>query len=1045
LEAAVAATPVETQRNNLCSRIQEHFKSSSSIHKKGKAHLRNRKQGTEVKCMGDSMTLPSLARRLAFGVLCFALLLSVGRIQAQSGTGTLRGTVTDPSGAAVVGATVTATSSSGQTTTVQSNATGAYEFRGLPAGQYQVTTNATGFQQFQNPAVAVAGGQAKTLDIPLAIQIEQQQVQVNAESQALDVSPENNADAIVIKGSDLDALPDDPDELQADLQALAGPSLGPNGGQMYIDGFTAGELPPKSSIREIRVNSNPFSAEWDSLGYGRIEIITKAGGGTTHGSFFMLGNSKGLNTADPYANGPVPGYYTLQYNGNIGGSLGKNTSYFVSAQQRRINEVELGALYNPTNFSSLESGVSVPNLRIRTQISPQIQYNLSKNNTLTFRYSYSRDRENNDGISYFSDPSQAYNSTSYENSVQVSDTQVFGAKMVMDTRFQFNGEHGQVNPVSSVPEISVASYLTFGGATQGFNSTTTQNYELQNYFTYTSGKHTLMFGARSKDAQNDATELSNSHGTWQFGTPSEFVAAQQQVAAGEQAGTCTPTSGPCVTNSADYPTRFSLTTGTAFASVNLFDIGAFVQDDYRWKQNVTISTGLRFESQTDIPDHTDWAPRVAVAWGVGKTKQGSPAFVLRGGWGIFYNRFAAGNVMTLVRENGSHQLNYIVDNPDFYPFIPAPNSLEPSGLTARYKLGPNFHTPYTMEGAFSVEHQLTRNITLTVNYLNGRGVKQLYTANVNVPNLPNYNSNEGDVFQFTSGGVFRQNVLNTNVVIRMTNRLTLNANYALNYASGTANSIMFWTDPSLDYGRTSFDVRHRLFMGGNIQLPMGFSLSPFITAASGSPYSVSAGNTYWSLNDLGNNRPVYTTAPANGTTVFSLPGVPENVTNDPTNINYNDLAANGIVPINSLTGPGNFTFNLRVAKVFSFGRSHEAASNQNNGQNGQGRGPGGGFGGPGGGEGGRGPGGGGGGRGGFGGGGFGGGRGGFGGRGGTASNHRYTLTLSANARNLLNIVNAGPRVGTDSSILFGRSTSLVAAGATTTYNRQIQLQAIFSF
>ena len=93
----------------------------------------------------------------------------------------------------------------------------------------------------------------------------------------------------MIKGKDLDALSDDPDELQSELTALAGPSAGPNGGQIYIDGFTGGQLPPKSSIREIRINQNPFSAQYDKLGYGRIEILTKPGTDKFHGIVMMNG------------------------------------------------------------------------------------------------------------------------------------------------------------------------------------------------------------------------------------------------------------------------------------------------------------------------------------------------------------------------------------------------------------------------------------------------------------------------------------------------------------------------------------------------------------------------------------------------------------------------------------------------------------------------------------------------------------------------------------------------------------------------------------
>ena len=110
----------------------------------------------------------------------------------------------------------------------------------------------------------------------------------------------------MISGKELEALPDDPDELQSDLEALAGPSAGPNGGQMYIDGFTAGQLPPKSSIREIRINQNPFSAEYDQLGYGRIEIFTKPGTDKLHGQLFADGNDSSFNSPNPFAGPEQP-------------------------------------------------------------------------------------------------------------------------------------------------------------------------------------------------------------------------------------------------------------------------------------------------------------------------------------------------------------------------------------------------------------------------------------------------------------------------------------------------------------------------------------------------------------------------------------------------------------------------------------------------------------------------------------------------------------------------------------------------------------------
>ena len=173
-------------------------------------------------------------------------------------------------------------------------------------------------------------------NLALVIAIDQQQVTVTDQDAGLDTSPDNNAGSIVIKGKDLDALSDDPDQLQDELNALAGPAAGPNGGEIYIDGFTGGQLPPKSSIREIRINQNPFSAEFDKLGYGRIEILTKPGTDHLHGMLMASGNDSAFNSLNPFVTSEPP-YYSTFFLGNVSGSLNKSASWFlqwISARQQ---------------------------------------------------------------------------------------------------------------------------------------------------------------------------------------------------------------------------------------------------------------------------------------------------------------------------------------------------------------------------------------------------------------------------------------------------------------------------------------------------------------------------------------------------------------------------------------------------------------------------------------------------------------------------------------------------------------------------------------
>src|SRR6266446_1104539 len=285
---------------------------------------------------GGAQKIVRIALMLSAGVV--ALLLASPRVLAQTANSTLRGQVTDPSGSTIANATVIVTTPTGGAITAGTNRDGIYELKNLAPGKYDVKVIAEGFAAFETSNVEILSGQTQKLDVPLTIEVREEKVSVTDQAAtALDTNPANNAGAIVLQGKDLEALSDDPDDLQSDLQALAGPSAGPNGGQIYIDGFTGGQLPPKASIREIRINQNPFSAEYDKLGYGRIEILTKPGTDKFHGQFFFNDNNAGFKSRNPYV--PTkPDYNSEMFDGNFGGPINKKASFFLDVSRRNIAE-----------------------------------------------------------------------------------------------------------------------------------------------------------------------------------------------------------------------------------------------------------------------------------------------------------------------------------------------------------------------------------------------------------------------------------------------------------------------------------------------------------------------------------------------------------------------------------------------------------------------------------------------------------------------------------------------------------------------------------
>jgi hypothetical protein len=581
--------------------------------------------------------------RIGFLVLLLFFVCTVN-LFAQDTSGGLRGKVTDPSGAVIPQATVTAVSPSGAKASATSGPQGAYEIKGLAVGSYTVTTQAKGFAVSTEQNVAITAGQTQQFDIALDIAVQPEKVEVQEEGTTISTSPSENASAIVIKGKDLEALSDDPDELQQELEALAGPSAGPNGGQIYIDGFTGGQLPPKSSIREIRINQNPFSAEYDKLGYGRVEIFTKPGTDQYHGQVFLDGNDSAFNSTNPFTP-DVPPYHSLLYNASVGGPLSKKASFFFNVEGRDINDANvvnatiLNSAFQPTPFIQ-----AISNPRTRLNLSPRLDYQLSKNNTLTVRYQFYRDSEQNDGIGTFSLPSQAYNSLEDEHTLQISDTQVLSANVINETRFQYVHDHNtQTLQQAFAPTTMVLGAFTGGGNSSGSPIDSENRYELQNYTSIVHGNHLLKFGGRLRATNDSSTSNGDFNGVFTFPSIAAYQITEQGLANG-----LTPVE---IRAAGGGASQFSITNGQPLTAVTVYDAGLYVQDDWKARPNLTFSYGLRFETQNAIHDHGDWAPRLSLAWGLGKSGS-SPKTVLRAGYGIFYDRFSYNLLEQAERLNG---------------------------------------------------------------------------------------------------------------------------------------------------------------------------------------------------------------------------------------------------------------------------------------------------------------------------------------------------------------------------------------------------------
>jgi hypothetical protein len=815
------------------------------------------------------------------------------------------------------------------------------------------------------------------------------------------------------------------------LTALAGPSAGPNGGQIYVDGFTGGQLPPKSSIREIRINQNPFSAEFDRLGYGRVQIFTKPGTDKLHGFFNLSGNTSGFNSGNPLLNANIspgqtpitqPPYHTIFMFGNITGPLASNASFNIGGSHRSIQDnsiVNATVLPSVGNCAAGQTSCSFqfanPTPNVRNDISPRLDLQLGEKNTLMTRFRYEQSDRSNQGIGNLSLPNTGYDTSSSEITLQMTDTQVVSSRIINETRFEYERDQSSQTPHSKAPSIIVQGNFTDGGSNSGTNSDNQTHFELHNYTSIQLQKHFIRFGGRLRSTRDAQTSDAGSNGSFTYNC---LLTAE-----------CPTAANPADVSSYEnqQASQFSIT-NILNPSVNatMVDLGVYAEDDWKPMPNLTLSYGIRYETQNRIGDHHDIAPRLSFAYGVGRGKN-APKTVIRGGFGIFYDRYQLDNILTTVQLNGKNQVQTILARPDTATC--SPTNLEgctagtPNGNTT-VSPSSTLRTPYSMEFAIGADQQLFRGATLSVNYLNTRGVHQFLSQNVNAPTGQDADGNfiyptppapgEAPIVQkeYESAGVYRQNELIANFNVRQ-KFISLFGYYVLNFAkSDTGGITSFPSQPyniGADYGRAVFDRRNRLFLGGNITLPYNISLSPFIVASSGTPFNVTLGR------DL-NGDSVFNDRPAFGAANGIAAGQPGSNTIAGCGSFVTPTAGQAPIPINYCTGPALFTTNVRASKTFGFGPS--------TGTQAQGGGP---DGPPG--RGGRG----------------GGGRGGF--RGASNTGKKYNLTFSAQVQNLFNNADyATPNATLTSQKLFGRATQLAGNPYTSSSSlRRISLNMSVNF
>jgi len=265
----------------------------------------------------------------------------------------------------------------------------------------------------------------------------------------------------------------------------------------------------------------------------------------------------------------------------------------------------------------------------------------------------------------------------------------------------------------------------------------TTQLEFWNITTMSHGAHAIKFGTRMRDTRDANLTTSNFNGAFTFATYNQYLNMANGLAAGTPFNTLVSQGyGPAT---ASYTTSY--TSGEDSSLANVFDVALFAEDDWRVNPRLTLSGGIRWESQNHVADHNDWAPRVGLAYALdgGKDRKNTKT-VFRAGYGIFYDRFGSGSLLTINRSNVLRQT--VLNNPTCTGTATTLDAIDMTTCTSnggtsttttpvKYEVSPAYSSPYTGQLGASIERQLLSGTSVTTTYLRSFGAHQMVTRNAN--------------------------------------------------------------------------------------------------------------------------------------------------------------------------------------------------------------------------------------------------------------------------------------------------------------------------
>jgi hypothetical protein len=779
----------------------------------------------------------------------------------------VQGVVADPTGAIVPNAEVDLLNSDGSIAgTTKSDGVGNFLMPAPHAGSFTLVISEPGFETVHFPvtvrpnvvsaAAEAAHVMAAPLHITLPIAAVATNVRVNADTDDDLTASEDNRDSSVMTSSDLKALPIfDNDYVTAMSSFLDDSSSATGGSGLMVDGVEANRATVSpSAVQEVRINQDPYSAQYYWPGRGQMEIITKSAADKYHGQFNFLFRDSALNAQNALAPSK-PFEQRRVYEGSTTGPIffAKKSSFLASFNRA---EEDIDSVVNATILptTSIPSGLfqaNVPAPTRDTEFSLRAAHQFGEKYSAYAQYSYEDWTGQNQGVGGQALASSAYNSKYHEDDAVVHVDSTLSP--VLLNQFSVVGEHDFNSHANAfeAPKINVAGDF-IGGSAQGDYLSTEYNFRIFDMVTWTRGRHTLKFGAgvphMNRRAFDDNT---NALGTYTFGPTLNADGSVAQSALENYAN--------------NLPSGFSQNTGDIHFIYHQQEMGAFVQDQWKISDRFAITPGVRYDWQNFLATkRLGFSPRASFAWVLNQDSK----MVVRGGGGIYYDRFGSSPLLDLARyEDARRRSVQISLNPANEP---ATGCVPVSACTTVIErpanlaqLVPNAAIPYQMQYGLSIERQFGEKATGIVSAYQTRGIHEFRSVDINAPTPESGysvrpNPDFGMIRQMQPDGFLEGNGLDVSFRGRVNKYFTGFGRYTWSHYESNTNGISWFPQnqyaPNNEWANASFDRRNRLGMYAMVNPKSVYNIAAGIFANSGRPWTITTGSDLYG-DSLFNTRP----------------------------------------------------------------------------------------------------------------------------------------------------------------------------------------------